>query len=284
MEITILTVNYNTSHFIELMLFSFSKLTKRKWKMIICDNGSKPEDFLNLRKAVQNYQNAEIIVRQQGNDQPSIAHGKSIDLLISKADTSYFLLMDADCIFLRKYWDDDIINEMQKGGYTLLGTPAVFNIYKPIDFPEVYATMFDAQKYKELGSPTLCPDENWANSDNGNSLEQKDTGWLVRKECIRQNHKFYVFDGIYTKHNYIKSRYFPGIYCLEFFMKGTDEIMCSHFGRGSSEGKWKFDDMRSFIPKFLLRKRQISKWIRLSKKIIEKQSRLREPKPLIPLT
>jgi hypothetical protein len=252
--------------------------------MIICDNGSKDKDFLKLREIVQKYDNVEIISRDQGKDQPSIAHGKSIDLLISKVDTPYFLLMDSDCVFLRKYWDDDVINEMKSGDYTLLGTPSIFNIYKSIDFPEVYATMFDTQKYKELGSPSLCPDINWANSDNKSTVEQKDTGWLVREECIKQKHKFYVFDGIYTKHNYIKSRYFLGIYCLEFFMKGTDEIMCSHFGRGGSDGKWKFEDIKSFIPKALLRKHQISKWIRLSEKIIIKQSNLSSPIPLVPLT
>ena len=39
-EITIVTVNYNTLIFIELMIYSFVKLTRRPWNMIICDNGS----------------------------------------------------------------------------------------------------------------------------------------------------------------------------------------------------------------------------------------------------
>ena len=284
MQITILTVNFNTSHFIELMLFSFEKLTKRSWKMIICDNGSSKEDLSNLRAVAQKYPNVQIISRDQGSDQPSIAHGKSMDLLISKVDTPYFLLMDADCVFLRKFWDDDMVEIMERHSLTLMGTPSVFNVLKPIEFPEVYATLFDTQKYKSLGSPSLCPDIAWANSDRKDILEPKDTGYLVHEACLKHNHNFHVFDAIYTKHNYIKSRYFSGIYCLEFFMKGADEIMCSHFGRGSSEGAWKFADKKSFIPRKLRQKYQLSKWIRSAKKIILKQSKLKRQAPLFAIT
>jgi glycosyltransferase involved in cell wall biosynthesis len=283
-DITILTVNYNTSHFIKLMIYSFCVLTKRKWKMIICDNGSKESDFAKLKEIISSHKNIELITRQQKNEQPSIAHGKAMDLLISKVDTPYFLLMDADCVFLRKFWDDDIIDQMQKDNLTLIGTPSVFNSYKPIDFPEVYATMFDTQKYKELGSPSLCPDEVWANSNDKNNIEARDTGWLVRRECIKKGHNYYVFDAIYTKHNYIKSKNFSGIYCLEFFMRATDEIICSHFGRGSSQGAWKFADKKTFLPKAFLKRNQLNNWIKKSKKIIAKQAALKKPKDLIVIT
>jgi hypothetical protein len=252
--------------------------------MVICDNGSSSEDVKKLQSAAADYENVQIISRQQGKDQPSIAHGKSMDLLISKVDTKYFLLMDADCIFLRKYWDDDVICQMKKDNLTLIGTPSVFNIYKPIDFPEVYATMFDTEKYRHLGSPSLCPDKDWALSVNKDLLPAKDTGYLVHEACLKKGHNFYVFDAIYTKHNYIKSHNFPRIYCLEFFMKGTDEIMCSHFGRGSSGGAWKFADLKSLIPKFLIKRNQKSSWLKHAKKIIIKQSNLSKPKPLKVLT
>jgi hypothetical protein len=67
-------------------------------------------------------------------------------------------------------------------------------------------------------------------------------------------------------------------------MKGTDEIICSHFGRASSQGKWKFEDSKSIIPKRFLAKHQINKWLKLSKKIIIKQAKLKQPSALKPLT
>ena len=48
--ITIVVVNYNTSSFLEISLFALAKLTKNKYKVIICDNGSSYFDIKRLKK------------------------------------------------------------------------------------------------------------------------------------------------------------------------------------------------------------------------------------------
>ena len=58
--ITITTVNYNTSRFIQLLLYSLQRLTFNNWQIIIADNNSDIDDFNNLRKIITPYPHAVI--------------------------------------------------------------------------------------------------------------------------------------------------------------------------------------------------------------------------------
>ena len=122
-KISILTVNYNTSDFIDVMLYSFSKLTLSPYKVVICDNGSEDKHLVALSKAAQKYENVEVIFRRQSTA-GSIGHGEAMDILVSKVDTPYFVTMDSDAVFLLKNWDQHLIKRLNEK-VKAIGTQAV---------------------------------------------------------------------------------------------------------------------------------------------------------------
>ena len=120
-KITVLLVNYNTSKFIEILLYSLQKLTFNSYKVIICDNGSKDIEILKLSKVVTKYKNIDIIFRLQSKI-GSVAHGEALDVLIKKVRTKYTVIMDTDCVLLMKYWDKYMIIQMKSFA---LGGPVI---------------------------------------------------------------------------------------------------------------------------------------------------------------
>ena len=70
--ITIVIVAYNVSAFVEVSLYGLAKLTKNKYKVIICDNGSSYFDKRNLKIIVSQYDN---IIYFSGNRLPQGAWG-----------------------------------------------------------------------------------------------------------------------------------------------------------------------------------------------------------------
>ena len=55
--ITIGTVNYNTSDFIEVLLYALETLTFNPYRVIICDNGSCPKQLIKLKDLARGYKN-----------------------------------------------------------------------------------------------------------------------------------------------------------------------------------------------------------------------------------
>ena len=99
--LTILSVNYNTSDFIECMLYCLHKITHNPFKILIVDNFYSGEERLKLKKICSNYDNVETFFRKQSQS-GSIGHGEALDILTEKVDTSYFAILDADATFLLK--------------------------------------------------------------------------------------------------------------------------------------------------------------------------------------
>ena len=169
--ITILTVNYNTSDFIELMALAFRKLTKNSYKLIVCDNGSKPEHLLKLVQLEQRDENVETIFRVQSAP-GSAGHGEALDILVGMVDTPYFAVMDADATFLTKNWDEKLLAQFNDK-VRAAGTPYEKSTDKWHDFPINFCALYESETFFKY-------DCTFAAGDFLNKPEE-DQGYLVRK-------------------------------------------------------------------------------------------------------
>ena len=160
--ITILTVNYNTSDFIELMLYALRKLTLNQYKVIICDNGSNKKDIRKITEISQKHQNVELILRQQAGT-GSKAHGTALDVLIGMSNTKYTVTLDSDCTFLLKNWDVELIKLIDdKIKIVGSGFPSsdVENVIRGEGFPLPFASLFETEVYKKLNISCIPRDVN----------------------------------------------------------------------------------------------------------------------------
>ena len=148
-QLTIVTVNYNTSAFLEVSLRALAALTKNIYKVIICDNGSGWLDRRRLRRIARRYENVELIFRRQSGP-GSTGHGEALNLLIEKIDTPYGAMLDADATFLKKHWDDILIGKLGEGVKIIGAPPTKGNRLKANDFPLTYAVLFDATVFRSL--------------------------------------------------------------------------------------------------------------------------------------
>jgi len=250
--ITIVTVNYKTADFIELMLYSFLKLTKNNYKVLICDNYSSDQEMVRLAKVVQKYDNVEVIFRKQTSF-GSIGHAEAMDLLVSKVTTPYFVTMDSDAIFLKKDWDDVLINRLDDT-IKVIGTtlPPTAQNTKPIDFPLVFAVLYETETYHRL-NPSFMPGD--IKKD-----KSKDTGWEIREKYLADGFQGFVFDAKNTKESFDTP--YEKLYCAVYYL--DEMLMASHFGRGSSGGVAKYNNKWWF--KIPILSRLIRKGIGLEEK------------------
>ena len=225
-QLTVIIVNYNTSDFIEVSLFGLQKLTKNKYKVIICDNGSRYFDKRELKRIVSKYTNVELLFQKQ-SARGSIGHGEALNLLIEKIYTPYGVILDADVIFLKKGWEDVLIHKLDDKT-KIIGGPPVKNPIKPTDFPSVYATLFDTEIFKSLKIDMLQK----------NPKIGQDTSWEMREKFIESGYRCKVLDARNTRE--YKERPFRDIICTEYYLEGCNDIFACHFGRGATLGAAKY--------------------------------------------
>lgn len=223
--ITVITVNFNASDFILNMLYCLKKLTKNKYKVIIRDNNSKKKDYLKLKKFVKYFSNVYLYRVEDFDLAGSIAHGTALNDLIPKIDTKYGVIIDPDCTFLHKNWDEILINQINEE-YPIIGTQAPG--YKYQDFPYVFALFFITDIMKKL-KIDFKPE---------NVKKGQDTGFLIREKFLANGYKGKLLINRYTKN--FKSIYFKNVLCQEFYLKGNNNIIASHFWKGSTLGDWKY--------------------------------------------
>jgi len=264
--ITILTVNYNTSDFIDLMLYCLKSLTKNNYKVIICDNGSSFQDKNDLIDIVRKFQNINLIFREQ-TKAGSIGHAEGLDRLVSEVNTPYFAVLDSDALFLLKDWDQLLLSKINNK-IKCIGTPIVPNPIKPTNFPLMFATMYETNTFKSLNC-SFMPDMK-------NISQGRDTGWQVRENFLNSGYKGENFNVYNTRH--YKKGAFQSVLCAEYYLEGVEHIIASHFGRGSSGGVNKYNNRWYFklpIINKLFRKLQGIKekreWMTIAKKIVDKQ-------------
>jgi glycosyltransferase involved in cell wall biosynthesis len=266
-KISVLTVNFNTSDFVETILYSLSKLTNNEYKVYIIDNGSEKKDYEKLKKYASQY-NDVFIERWDTDLRGSMAHGTALNYLVNKVDTPYFCILDSDATWLKKGWDDILIKRFTEK-VKVVGTEAPPG--KPQDFPLMFAILFQTQTFKEL-SIDFRP-------KNINSAE--DTGFEMR-EKYHQNG--YIGENIDQRSTRVyKEGPFKNIVVVEFYLKGVDRIFASHFARGSSLGNAKYGKRGIFrfiykipyIGRGMKRRKGIfekKEWIKICKNIIDCQN------------
>lgn len=267
--ITALTVNFNHSELIELMLHAFQALTFNPYKVIICDNGSNKRHVLRLVDTVKHHKNVEVIFRQQDEERRgSISHGVALDILISLSDTKYTVIMDGDCTFLRKNWDEKLI-ALLDDKTKIVGTTSPINragvrIGAGV-FPLPFATLFETQVYKKLNISCTSKDIN----------KGEDTCWewnikyaaagLRGKILITRNTRDY------------KDGPFGDLTGVEEYYTDDGQLIASHFGRGSSGGRAKYLQWFNLpyvsrVLKTYYGAREKTKWIDKCREIIDRET------------
>lgn len=228
--ITIVTANYNTSDFIKLMLYALDKLTFNPYKVIICDNGSKDSDILNLVKIAQNDENVELVFRKQTSE-ASQAHAEALDILISKANTKYTVTLDSDCTFLVKDWDTKLLKEIN-GKIKIVGSgfPSINkeNKNRGKGFPLPFISLFETEVYKELNISCLP----------GDIKKAEDTCWQWPHKFTHAGYKGFALVGKNTR--YFKKGRFGGILGVAEYYTTDGNLTACHFGRGASSGAAKY--------------------------------------------
>jgi len=267
-SITICIVNYNSSDFILNTLYCLEKITKNDYKVIIRDNNSEIKDYLNLKNNLQKNSNVELYRINNFNYKGSIAHGIALNDLINRIDTRYGVILDADCTFLYKNWDEVLINEINEE-YPIIGTQAPIgkNSKKPKDFPLMFAILFDTRIMKKL-QISFIPE---------NPEEFRDTGFELREKYLKNDYKGKLL--FFKNTRSFKLGPFNKIICAEYYLEGHKRIFASHFGRGSSLGRKKYLNTKKrifyiipIVGSLLLKlkgKRDKKKWIKTCKKIID---------------
>lgn len=274
-ELTVLIINYNTSKFIDIVLYALERLTKNSFEVIICDNGSADNDIINLCHCAEQYENVSLIFRKQ-TTAGSIGHGEAMDLLAEKVTTPYFVTLDSDCAFLQMGWDTMLINNLGDH-YKCIGTPPVPNPIKATDFPSLYAVLYETEIYRKLSSPSFSPDHAWVLSNNKQNAPARDTGWEIRQKFLENGYMGICLDVKNTR-NY-KNGLFNDILCAEYYLPGSKKIFACHFARGATLGRNKYKNMAigkiPIIGDYFIRKRGIEEvriWIERVREIVNSET------------
>jgi len=267
-QISLITVNYNSSEFIELTLYALEKLTKNSYQVFIIDNNSQIKDYKKLEKIVAKYDNVFIERNETPPKGASMAHGTSLNYLAKKVNTPYLSVLDADATWLRKNWDEIIINQMDDK-VKVIGTQAPGE--KPQDFPLMFTILFETKIFKELNIDFRPKDPS----------QLQDTGFELREKYLNAGYQGKNIE-LKSTRTY-KNGPFKDIICAEYYLDNNyDNIFASHFGRGSNLGTpkylkgWKKYLYRlPYLGQYLLTqkgKKEKRQWIKICKKIIDEQS------------
>lgn len=273
-ELTILTVNYNTSDFIECMLHCLHKITHNPFKVHIVDNFYSNEETLKLRRICSNYDNVETFYLKQSQF-GSVGHGEALDFLTKKIDTPYFAILDADATFLVKNWDKLLISKIDRK-CKIIGTQApTEDAWKPIDFPLMFAALFETETFKKLNvqfKPIV----------HDKIVQGKDTGYQLRQKYLAAKIDAKLLYHVYTLNK--KGSPFYGIACAEYYLPGYDYIIASHFWRGatlSMSENISLDNRLYFLIRRMpviggrainfTRKLQKKRWLKVCKRIVSQK-------------
>jgi len=263
--ITIVTVNYNTSDYIEVMFYALSKLTKNPYRIIVCDNGSDKKNILALVKIARRYRNAELIFRIQ-SEKANIGHAEALDMLIERVNSPYTVVLDSDCTFLLKNWDEVLIGNINDK-VKIIGSPLPKGRsgIKPYDFPFCFATLFETETFKKL--QVSCKP--------GNIDKGEDTCWEWRSKFLNNGFAAKIFVAQNTRD--FKEGRFKQIICEEYYTE-DGRLIASHLGRGSSGGtfkyyhKWFYNiPFFSFFIKKAVAAKQKRQWLVLCREIVDSQ-------------
>ena len=185
--ITICITCFNDPDFILNTLYCLEKITKNKYSVIIRDNNSSIKNYLKLKRGIKGYLNVELYREENFNEYGSMAHGIALNDLVSKIETKYGALLDADFTFLHKDWDEILINEINED-YPIIGAQMDPNTDtdKPLDFPCIIGIFFYTDILKKLKidfRPNFEDPKNF-----------KDTAYQLKEKYIQNGYNCKLID------------------------------------------------------------------------------------------
>ena len=264
-KLTILTVNYNSSDFVTLSLYTLKKLTRNNYLVKIADTGSTRKDYEKLNNLSKIYGDTTVKKTNLGLT-GSLAHGTALNYLTKDVTTPYFVILDADAVFLKQGWDEILINQIDNKT-KIIGTQAPPQ--KPQDFPLMFAALFETETFLKLNI-SFTPKKIAAGQDTGFELREKYLSAGFTGKTIN----------FYNTRNYKNGPFSSLTGVAEFYLEGYQGIFASHFGRGSDKNFNKFLKNSPISYKLpilgrLLRKsrfsREKNKWIEICNSVIESQ-------------
>lgn len=275
-QLTILTTNYNTADFIELLLYSLKTFTKNDYNVLINDNGSRKRDLAKLIKLSEKYSNVFLHFRDSKAERASLAHGRALDELMKMSNTKYTAIFDSDTAVLQRNWDEILINKLNEK-VKIVGTPLVSkdlisegDSTKTYDFPFQFVLLFETDVFKNLNI-------SWQPKE---KLEKGfDTAWQLKPKFTQAGFTGEVFIEKNTR-LYKQGPFHELIGVAEYYLNQNSNIFASHFARGSTLGAAKYRKGTNFIyriPKIgrIFRnsrgKKDKQKWIDICHKIIDKE-------------
>jgi hypothetical protein len=259
-------VNFNSADFIKLSLYILSKITKYPYKIYILDNGSGNTDYEKLKKICSEHKNI-ILERTKTDLKGSIAHGTALNYLVTKVDTPYFSILDADATWLKNNWDEILINRLNDE-IKVIGTQPYGD--KPKDFPLMFAILFETATFNSLNIDFRPKDVS----------QYQDTGHELREKYLSAGYKGEV---IYIRNTReFHEGPFKNLIVAEYYLSEQKGVFASHFGRGSTGGIAKYRGGQSIgliykIPFISFPLRYIrghlekKRWIKICKRIVEQE-------------
>ncbi len=227
--LSIVITNYNTLNFVKLSLFAIKKLTLNPYVVLINDNGSRSSEIVALKKIADENSNIKVFLRKTSYKEASCAHAEALDLMIDKVETPYTVVLDSDCTFLLRGWDQRLINCINDT-VKIVGTslPKGRSCLKPYDFPFQFAVLFETETYRQLDISCM-PRE---------IKKGEDTCWQWKPKFTRGGYKGKT---LITKNTRDYERGpFGDLIGVEEYYTDDGELIASHFGRGSSGGVAKY--------------------------------------------
>lgn len=262
--LTILITNYNTSDFIELSLYSLKKLTKNSYVVYVYDDGSNPADYQQLQKIIIPYKNVTLIRGVAHQLDGEAAHSTALNSLTPLIQTPYFCILDSDAFWLKKNWDEILVGQLDHQIKAIGTQPPPL---KPQDFPAIFAILLETETFKKLNVQFSTPSQPGV----------RGIGHQLRSRYLAAGFAGKTIESKITRS--YKHGPFKDIICAEYYLdKDYQKIFASHFGRGSSGGIAKYQNLVYHLPiignRLLAQKGQKEKklWLDLCRKIIDEQA------------
>jgi len=264
---TVVTVNWNTADFLRVMVEAMTKLSKNPFLFSVMDNGSRPEEMKKLVQLAQEYPEIIDVSFRIQNSTGSINHAEALDILTDSVTTPYTVVMDADCTFLMKDWDQYCIDSLN-GNTKIIGTElgSAKEEVKKNNFVFPFAAFFETKTHKELETSAM-PGEGPA----------QDTCWQWQRDYGAAGYGHKTFKVRNTR--VYKDGPFADIISAEYYTNETkddERLVANHFSRGSTMGASKYASaipipgIRTWIGK-QIGKKEKKIWIEKCREIINAQ-------------
>ena len=220
-----------------MLLKTIILTSTEKFDVIIIDNDSNSAHKSRLKKIIQPYNNIFFYELKNKFSFASYNHANALDYGLGKVKTKFCLIVDSDIVFLKKGWNKLILDQFDEKtaivGFESTGRDG---------FPQVTCSMINTEIFR-LEKISCMP--KFKSKSECTPLNDTAFEWRI----LNKNYKTISLPYKNTRHYH--SNFYKGIIGIEeYFIK--DEIVASHFGRGSSLGSAKyFKSLR--IPNFLKR-------------------------------